>query len=176
MFNASSSFMTGKFIRLKVISALDNPCLCCLCRMEMDREEGFNVSIALEKKLFKNGLLAQLGDGMGISFIRDGNVDLWQMICSDCGYINEKEEVDVISEIFTLRFHRNYGNIEINSENIHDAFSFAPDLGLNVCRDIRNEFDALERQSLIEKRYLKPNTEKEFHFTEEFQRLKISYL
>ena len=170
MFNASSSFMSGKFIRLKVISALDDPCLCCLCRMEMDRENGHSVSIALEKKLFRNGLVNQLGDGMGISFIRDGNVDIWQMMCLDCSYINENEEVDVVSDVYTLRFHKNYGNIEINSDNIYDAFSFAPVLGLDVCRDIRNEFDALERMALIEKRYLKANEKREFHFTQEFQR------
>ena len=139
--------------------------------MDMDRETGFSVSIALEKKLFKNGLVAQLGDGMGISFIRHGNVDLWQMVCPDCGYLNENGEVDVKGEVFTLRFHRNYGNIEVDSENIHDAFAFAPVMGLDVCRDIRNEFDALERMSLIDTRYIKVNPKKrEFVFSEEFQR------
>ena len=171
MFNASSSFMTGKFIRLKTISALENPCLCCLCRIEMDRENGHNVSIALEKKMFKNGLVAQLGDGMGISFVREGNVDLWQMVCLDCGYIDDNGEVDVVQEVYTLRFHRNYGNIEINSENIFDAFAFAPKLGLDVCRSIRDEFDALERMSLIERRYIKMNEDvRTFEFTDEFQR------
>ena len=162
--------MTGKFIRLKVISALEDPCLCCLCRIEVDREIGRSVSIALEKKLFRNGLVAQLGDGMGISFIRNGNVDIWQMLCLDCSYIDENGDVDVVSDVYTLRFHKNYGNIEINSDNIYEAFSFAPVMGLDVCRDIRDEFHALERMKLLEQRYLKANEKREFKFTQEFQR------
>ena len=170
LFNARSSFMTGKFIRLQVASAFDEPCVCCLCRLETDRDEGFNVSVALEKKLFKNGLVGTLGDGLGISFERNGNVDLWQVICRDCGYINDQDQVDVISEVFTLRFHASFGNIELDSGNIVDPFSFAPMLGLDMVRDIRAEFNSLERMALIERRYMRPNTERKFHFTEEFQR------
>ena len=92
------------------------------------------------------------------------------MVCRDCGYINDQNEVDVISDVFTLRFHTSFGNIEIDSSNIMDPFSFAPMLGLDIVRDIRQEFNSLERMALIEQRYMRPNEERKFHFSEEFQR------
>ena len=43
-------------------------------------------------------------------------MDIWQILCADCGYIDENGED--ISKIFTPCFHINYGNIQIYSENI----------------------------------------------------------
>ena len=122
-----------------------------------------NTSLALEKKLFRNGLLGILGDGLGVSFIRDGSLDLWQLICTACAYINDENEVEVDSEIFTLRFHINHQNIEIESENVFDAFSVAPVLGLDVVRDIRDEFESLHRMAHVQQRYLQQNEKRLFY-------------
>lgn len=175
MYQARSSFMTGKFIRLKPtpVPPLESelPCYCCLCHIEVSRDEAHNLTLEAEKKLFRNGLLGLIGDGLGVSFVRYGSLDLWQLLCNACGYINDENELEVDSEVFTVRFHNNHQNIEIESENIFDAFSVAPVLGLDVVRDIRSEFESLQRMAHIQQRYLRKDEEKRlFHFTADYQR------
>ena len=174
LFNARSSFMTGKFLRLEIsqVPTIESglPVFCCLCHIEVDRDEALNVTLELEKKLFKNGILGTLGDGLGISFIREGILDTWQVICRQCGYLDDNDTVEVDSEVYTMRFHTSHGNVDIASDNIYDAFSFAPNLSFDVIGDIREEFESLERMHHIQERYLGQLPKRPFHFTSEYQR------
>ena len=69
-----------------------------------------------------------------------------------------------------MRFHTSHGNIDVASDNIFDAFAFAPNLSYDVIGDIREEFETLERMSHIQERYIGKHPRRLFHFNSEYQR------
>lgn len=108
-----------------------------LIHFKTDRDDSISLTFELEKKLWRNALFEQKGDAMGIFFSRNGMHDLWQVLCSQCAYMTDTGPT-VIDEVFTVAFHRRYGNIDA-SENVNttDLFDQAKLLASEAIRDYR---------------------------------------
>ena len=157
-----------------------------MIHLKTDKDDSISLTFELEKKLWRNALFEQKGDGMGIFYSRNGIHDLWQVLCTQCAYMTDTGPT-VIDEVFTVSFHRRYGNIEaLESVNTTDLFDQAKLLASEAIRDYRlghlfskngyilsiswvfharNEMTSLQEDFILQERYLSKQLQRSFLFS-----------
>ena len=165
----NSYFMQGKYLILQINDGETN--ICALCNMYAPLDEGKSeqLSFELQKKLFRNGMLEQRGDGFGICYNRQGGLNQWQIICKSCLSYDGQEQ-DVIDSCYRVNFHIENGNIKSDSD-ARDIFQNAPELANEVMRDIRDDFIKLNRAYSLDMRYFNLKLTRKFYFTPDESRV-----
>ena len=166
---ASSVFMHGKYLILPIQPGETNVCALCQMYSPLDEDKSEILSYELEKKLYRNGVLESRGDGFGISYSRQRGQNQWQVICKSCLQYDGDNQ-DVIDAVFRVKFHFDHNNIDSEAD-WRNIFSEAPELAMDVIRDIRNDWIALNRAYSLDMRYYQRKIIKKFYFTADESRI-----
>lgn len=160
---AKTHFMHGRFIRLPCQPGESDNCAICNHYAPYNEEKSEILSYELEKRLFRNGILESRGDGLGLTYDRQGGLNQWQIVCKNCLSYSGGEQ-DVIDSVFRVQFHIEHGNITSNSD-VRSIFSDAPELGLEVIKEIRDNWISLNRAYSLDIRYFQQKLTHKFYFT-----------
>ena len=132
---AQSNFMKGKYIRLDMTDGQEDSCALCNHYAPLAANLSEVLSFDLEKILWRNGIYDHRGDGFGISFVRSGGLNSWQIVCKQC-LDPDSDQQNVIDDVFRIRFHQQNGNLNKNQE-LNNVFSDSEYLTVEVIKDIR---------------------------------------
>ena len=132
---AQSNFMNGKYLRLAITDGVEDTCALCNHYAPLASNLSEVLSFDLEKVLWRNGIYDHRGDGFGISFVRSGGLNSWQIVCKQC-LDPDSEKQNVIDDVFRVRFHQQNGNLNKNQE-LDNVFSESEYLTADVIKDIR---------------------------------------
>ena len=159
----NSYFMQGLYIILPVQPGENDICALCNSYAPLDENKSEILSYELEKRIFRNGVLESRGSGFGISFDRQGGLAQWQIVCRSC-LSYEGEEQDVIDSVYRIKFHVDNGNLKSDAD-LHNVFHNAPELAIDVIRDIRNDWIQLNRAYSLDMRYYQLKLTRKFYFS-----------